>query len=180
MEPRSWHRDQTYYRLILHTTLRCGSRGIFMAQNECQDARTRKRERDKQNQRLKRRRERTVLDELQQKNEDLEQEVKALRGGTSSIQQYLSDTAESLLATNKDLKSRLDLVNQFVRSWNASGEKTTPQDAINAHMVADVQTTFGVSPASSSAYSTPLASGKYRAACDSAVLHHALTREIIL
>lgn len=95
-----------------------------MAREVGNDARSRKRERDKQNQRQRRRRERDAFEELQRKNELLEQQVKALRGGNHADVQSLSDTVEALEKTNRELKDRLETVDQFVKSWNSLPPRT--------------------------------------------------------
>ena len=127
-----------------------------MAREVGNDARSRKRERDKQNQRQRRRRERDAFEELQRKNELLEQQVKALRGGKYTDVQSLSDTVEALEKTNKELKDRLETVDQFVKSWNnlppSTGARNENITRILPHNGADI----ALSQVSSPAGTTPL------------------------
>ena len=132
-----------------------------MAREVGNDARARKRERDKQNQRQRRRRERDAFEELQRKNELLEQQVKALRGGNSSDVQSLSDTVQRLESTNKALKERLETVDQFVQSWtikSADNVSTKPDTSAKSTS----QNGFGLSASqmSSPAGTTPIVACK--------------------
>lgn len=127
-----------------------------MAREVGSDARARKRERDKQNQRQRRRRERDAFEELQRKNELLEQQVKALRGGNTSDVQSLSDTVQRLEQRNKDLKDRLETVDHFIKLWNSKGTEASSR----SESAIDNKTSNGVSvpisQVSSPASSTPL------------------------
>jgi ABC-type transporter Mla subunit MlaD len=132
-----------------------------MAREVGTDARARKRERDKQNQRQRRRRERDAFEELQRKNELLEQQVKALRGGNNSDVQSLSDTVQQLEKSNKELKERLETVDQFVKTWNAYAPLSTVANGVPAINPPQNGHSITMSQVSSPAGSTPLVICRY-------------------
>jgi hypothetical protein len=134
-----------------------------MAREVGTDARARKRERDKQNQRQRRRRERDAFEELQRKNELLEQQVKALRGGNSNDVQSLSDTVQHLEKSNKELKERLETVDHFVKTWSALFPLSTTSGANGTSTSNPPQNgvSIALSQVSSPAGSTPLVTCRY-------------------
>ena len=127
------------------------------------DARARKRERDKQNQRQRRRRERDAFEELQRKNELLEQQVKALRGGNSSDVQFLSDSVQQLEKSNKELRERLESVDHFVKSWTSIPPSSASSSSLSSNPAASVKAVSHTGPpistsqVSSPAVATPIA-----------------------
>ncbi|KIW02591.1 uncharacterized protein PV09_06041 [Verruconis gallopava] len=125
-----------------------------MTREVSSEARARKRERDKQNQRQRRKRERDAFEELQLKNELLEQQVKALSTGTAPDIQRLNEQVEVLQMGNKKLKEKLTMVDNFVRSWNtlasdsvAPTSATPSMNAKEARMQPPVQMSQALSPA---------------------------------
>jgi hypothetical protein len=79
-----------------------------------------------------------------------------LRGGKHTDVQSLSDTVEALEKTNKELKDRLETVDQFVKSWNSLPPSTGARNDNTTRIVPHNGADITLSQVSSPAETTPL------------------------
>jgi hypothetical protein len=91
-----------------------------MPSEDLVDTRARKRERDKENQRLKRTRERDAFRDLERRNASLERQVEALSSASSGNIQHLLESVQLLRTRNAVLEERISRVNVFITGWAGS------------------------------------------------------------
>ena len=113
------------------------------------DARGRKQQRDRQNQRLKRRRDKATMQNLEQRNASLERQVKILYQGANEKFRQQWDTVQLMRARHSATDDRLKQLDAFVKRWAVEEAQTWTPEIESLNFLPDREDTTNEIPSNS-------------------------------